>query len=79
MAFFHPFCDTGGGGERVLWTAVESVLQRMPEYKIAIYTWTMAGDPQEILEKVKVGANKPIGIPLELTSRLVAVQHIDHK
>lgn len=23
IAFFHPFCSAGGGGERVLWKAVQ--------------------------------------------------------
>ena len=26
VGFFHPFCNSGGGGERVLWSAVK-VLQ----------------------------------------------------
>ncbi|GFS23917.1 GDP-Man:Man(3)GlcNAc(2)-PP-Dol alpha-1,2-mannosyltransferase, partial [Elysia marginata] len=25
FAFFHPYCNAGGGGERVLWVAVRSV------------------------------------------------------
>ena len=28
LAFFHPFCASGGGGERVLWTAIEAILER---------------------------------------------------
>ena len=27
VAFFHPYCDSGGGGERVLWVAIEAVLR----------------------------------------------------
>ncbi len=27
IAFFHPHCTGGGGGERVLWKAVESISQ----------------------------------------------------
>lgn len=26
--FFHPYCNAGGGGERVLWTAVQTVQER---------------------------------------------------
>lgn len=26
--FFHPYCNAGGGGERVLWTAVRCMQQR---------------------------------------------------
>jgi alpha-1,2-mannosyltransferase len=36
LGFFHPFCSSGGGGERVLWKMIES-LERF-EYDIIIYT-----------------------------------------
>ena len=25
VGFFHPYCNAGGGGERVLWTAVRAI------------------------------------------------------
>ena len=25
VGFFHPFCNSGGGGERVLWSAIKAV------------------------------------------------------
>ena len=25
IGFFHPFCNSGGGGERVLWSAVKAI------------------------------------------------------
>lgn len=25
VGFFHPFCNSGGGGERVLWSAVKAL------------------------------------------------------
>jgi alpha-1,2-mannosyltransferase len=25
IGFFHPFCNSGGGGERVLWSAVKII------------------------------------------------------
>lgn len=25
VGFFHPFCNSGGGGERVLWSAVKVI------------------------------------------------------
>ncbi|KAI8926932.1 hypothetical protein BC831DRAFT_399272 [Entophlyctis helioformis] len=53
VAFFHPFCDTGGGGERVLWTAVEAVQQQMPNAVLAVYTWDHAGSADQILARVK--------------------------
>jgi ALG11 mannosyltransferase N-terminus len=36
LAFFHPFCSSGGGGERVLWKMIEA-LERF-EYDLVIYT-----------------------------------------
>ncbi|TNN19376.1 GDP-Man:Man(3)GlcNAc(2)-PP-Dol alpha-1,2-mannosyltransferase [Schistosoma japonicum] len=38
VAFFHPNCNCGGGGERVLWTAVKCMLQRCKNSVIVIYT-----------------------------------------
>lgn len=41
VAFFHPFCGSGGGGERVLWKAIQ-VLGDMHDkgipLKVIIYT-----------------------------------------
>ena len=31
VAFFHPYCNAGGGGERVLWCAVRAVQTRYPD------------------------------------------------
>lgn len=28
VAFFHPYCNAGGGGERVLWVAIKAILAR---------------------------------------------------
>ncbi|BHF66444.1 asparagine-linked glycosylation protein [Sparganum proliferum] len=38
LAFFHPYCNSGGGGERVLWTGISAILQRFPNVFIFIYT-----------------------------------------
>ena len=38
VAFFHPYCDAGGGGEKVLWEAVRAIKEAHPEYSIFIYT-----------------------------------------
>ncbi|KAI3435747.1 hypothetical protein D9Q98_001805 [Chlorella vulgaris] len=37
VAFFHPFADGGGGGERVLWAAVQAMQDQRPDLKLAIY------------------------------------------
>lgn len=41
IAFFHPHCSAGGGGERVLWKQIEALDQLRNngiKLKIAIYT-----------------------------------------
>eukprot|EP01041_Mallomonas_annulata_P003361 gene3361-6653_t len=41
IAFFHPYCNAGGGGERVLWMTILSLLRDEklgPHVVIAIYT-----------------------------------------
>jgi alpha-1,2-mannosyltransferase len=37
VAFFHPFADGGGGGERVLWCAVQALQAARPDLRLAIY------------------------------------------
>lgn len=41
LGIFHPYCDSGGGGERVLWTLVYGILESeklSKDLNIAIYT-----------------------------------------
>ncbi|KAL5963949.1 GDP-Man:Man 3 GlcNAc 2 PP-Dol alpha-12-mannosyltransferase [Taenia solium] len=38
LSIFHPYCTSGGGGERVLWTGVNVLLQHRPHLLIFIYT-----------------------------------------
>lgn len=38
VAFFHPYCDAGGGGERVLWEAISAISEKYPTRQIFIYT-----------------------------------------
>ena len=41
IAFFHPHCSAGGGGERVLWKAIEALGQINKEgmnIEVVIYT-----------------------------------------
>ena len=28
VGFFHPYCNAGGGGERVLWVAIRALQKR---------------------------------------------------
>lgn len=54
VAFFHPYCNDGGGGERVLWTAIESILKKYKnDIQIIVYTGDRDATPTEILNRVK--------------------------
>lgn len=54
-AFYHPYCDGGGGGERVLWMMVDALLQDGTISKhlhIVIYSGSKK-NKKEILKHVK--------------------------
>jgi alpha-1,2-mannosyltransferase len=38
VGFLHPYCSAGGGGERVLWCAVQALAARIPDAVYIIYT-----------------------------------------
>lgn len=50
--FFHPYCNAGGGGEKVLWGAVQSTLDSNPNNKVVIYTGDIDATSGEILQNV---------------------------
>ncbi|KAI0025063.1 hypothetical protein F4780DRAFT_792642 [Xylariomycetidae sp. FL0641] len=53
VGFFHPFCNAGGGGERVLWAAVRATQRRWPKAKIVVYTGDHEVAKDRMLERVK--------------------------
>lgn len=57
IAFFHPYADSGGGGERVLWKAVEATLERDPGADVRIYTGDSHASPDEILGRARTRFN----------------------
>ncbi|CAL8068913.1 unnamed protein product [Orchesella dallaii] len=60
IAFFHPYCNAGGGGERVLWAALRSLQQsssaKTPDHFI-IYTGDVGASPSDILSKARNNFN----------------------
>ncbi|KAJ2969785.1 hypothetical protein NUW58_g9896 [Xylaria curta] len=70
VGFFHPFCNAGGGGERVLWAAVRATQQRWPRAKIVVYTGDHDVSKDKMLSRVKVGFASP---PPCLYFRLICV------
>jgi alpha-1,2-mannosyltransferase len=50
VGIFHPYCDAGGGGERVLFSIVNAILQKYPRLNIVIFTGDDSSG-QEILNR----------------------------
>lgn len=71
VAFFHPYCNSGGGGERVLWLSILA-LHRIADassstatpLRCIVYTGDCDVTPFQILEKVnkqfKIAFQRPI-------------------
>ena len=53
VGFFHPYCDAGGGGERVLWCAIKAMAKRYRGAKFVVYTGDLGSAPDQILERAK--------------------------
>lgn len=53
VGFLHPFCNAGGGGERVLWAAIKATQKRWPKAVCAVYTGDLDATKSTILERVK--------------------------
>ncbi|CAG8486047.1 16674_t:CDS:10 [Dentiscutata erythropus] len=53
LGFFHPYCNAGGGGERVLWTAIHTIQENYSNVMCVVYTGDTNVTKEEILEKVK--------------------------
>ncbi|CAK7269763.1 asparagine-linked glycosylation protein [Sporothrix epigloea] len=53
VGFFHPFCNAGGGGERVLWAAIRATQQRWPKAKCVVYTGDHDAHKDAILARVQ--------------------------
>jgi len=53
VGFLHPFCNAGGGGERVLWAAINATQRRWPKATCVVYTGDHDATKSTILERVK--------------------------
>ena len=53
VGLFHPYADAGGGGERVLWHALSSMIHEWPNVRYVILTGDKGRTPRQILDKVK--------------------------
>lgn len=53
IGFFHPFCNAGGGGERVLFAAIFATQQRYPHALCVVYTGDHNASKDRILTNVR--------------------------
>ncbi|KAF8636015.1 hypothetical protein AX15_000175 [Amanita polypyramis BW_CC] len=52
VGFFHPYCNAGGGGERVLWTAIAAIQRSHPNVVAVVYSGDVDAAKDAILTKV---------------------------
>jgi len=65
IGFFHPYCNAGGGGERVLWCALRAVKKRYPDIHCVVYTGDKAHSADDIRSKAKLTFNIPVSPDVE--------------
>lgn len=53
IAFFHPYCDTGGGGERVLWCGINAMKRKFPDAQFVVYTGDVHVSGDQIINKAQ--------------------------
>lgn len=52
LGFFHPYCNAGGGGERVLWQAIEHHLRQDQQVVVVVYSGDVGfGEGLDVSEK----------------------------
>ncbi|KIY69521.1 glycosyltransferase family 4 protein [Cylindrobasidium torrendii FP15055 ss-10] len=54
VGYFHPYCNAGGGGERVLWTAIVRSQRNEPNVVSVVYSGDIDASKEEIIAKVKL-------------------------
>ncbi|KAI9888795.1 MAG: asparagine-linked glycosylation protein [Vezdaea aestivalis] len=73
IAFFHPFCNAGGGGERVLWAAIRATQLRWPKAVCVVYTGDHEASKEQLVERAlsrfDIPIHAPTFTPLYLTKR----------
>ncbi|XP_056418007.1 GDP-Man:Man(3)GlcNAc(2)-PP-Dol alpha-1,2-mannosyltransferase isoform X2 [Hyla sarda] len=65
VAFFHPYCNAGGGGERVLWCALRALQIRYKDAKYVVYTGDKDVSGEEILNGAVGRFNIKLSYPVE--------------
>ncbi|XP_076277936.1 ALG11 alpha-1,2-mannosyltransferase isoform X2 [Lasioglossum baleicum] len=65
VGIFHPYCNSGGGGERVLWAAISAIQTKYPDVHIVVYTGDLDADPEQIINKTETVFNFKIERKIE--------------
>ena len=65
VGFFHPYCNAGGGGERVLWTGIRALQNRYKFVRCVVYTGDSCVSGDEILRKARQRFNISLPEPVE--------------
>ncbi|CAJ0942424.1 unnamed protein product, partial [Mesorhabditis belari] len=67
IAFFHPYCNAGGGGERVLWCAIKAMQQRNASSKqnAALKFRIYSGDVDATKEQILLKARQRFNIEID--------------
>ncbi|XP_038063094.1 GDP-Man:Man(3)GlcNAc(2)-PP-Dol alpha-1,2-mannosyltransferase-like isoform X2 [Patiria miniata] len=65
VGFFHPYCNAGGGGERVLWCAIAALQERYSYVRCVVYTGDSDVRGEEIVRKAKQRFNITLTKPVE--------------
>ncbi|KAG8282973.1 asparagine-linked glycosylation protein [Homalodisca vitripennis] len=60
VGIFHPYCNAGGGGEKVLWCAIRALQQKYDNVDIVVYTGDIEVTPDEILNLAARRLNTPL-------------------
>uniref|UniRef100_A0A673CRZ9 GDP-Man:Man(3)GlcNAc(2)-PP-Dol alpha-1,2-mannosyltransferase n=1 Tax=Sphaeramia orbicularis TaxID=375764 RepID=A0A673CRZ9_9TELE len=71
VAFFHPYCNAGGGGERVLWCSLRTLMRRYPDVSFVVYT----GDQGVTGEQILDGARRRFNITLPRPVTFIFLRH----
>ncbi|XP_051560557.1 GDP-Man:Man(3)GlcNAc(2)-PP-Dol alpha-1,2-mannosyltransferase-like isoform X2 [Myxocyprinus asiaticus] len=71
VAFFHPYCNAGGGGERVLWCALRALQNRYQGVSFVVYT----GDQGVTAEQILNGVRRRFNIRLPRLVKFVFLKH----
>eukprot|EP00794_Sanderia_malayensis_P007237 gene7237-8045_t len=65
VGFFHPYCNAGGGGERVLWCGIRSLQKRYDFVHCIVYTGDIDASASQILSRAKERFNIELDRPVE--------------